>query len=98
VHSVFGKINYGCLKHKSLTWDWYCHLVGHRASFSYMAFELCSLDQKSQHQQYYSSSVDARAGKAYSMDSKYEVTPLTDQFSPNTPYIDEIGCTRLSPD
>ncbi len=28
MHSVFGKINYGGLKHNSLYLDWYCHLVG----------------------------------------------------------------------
>jgi len=32
VHSVFGKINYGGLNTTAYTWDWYCHLVGDRAS------------------------------------------------------------------
>ncbi len=34
MQSVFGKINYGGLKHNSLyTWDWYCHLVSISPTF-----------------------------------------------------------------
>ncbi len=32
MHSVFGKINYGGLNTTAYTWDWYCHLVGDKAS------------------------------------------------------------------
>ncbi len=38
VHSVFGKINYGVQNTTAYTWDWYCHLVGDRASLKNFLF------------------------------------------------------------